>query len=60
MTLSINISPELESQLKAAAFQRGLNEADYARQLIEKDLTSAAPSGDRAMLDLLAKWRARS
>lgn len=60
MTLSINISSELESRLKSAASQSGLDEAEYARQLIEKDLTSGGASRDHATLELLAKWKAEA
>ncbi len=58
MTLSIHISPELESRLKIAADERGIDEAEYARQLIERNLTPSAPYRDQATLDLLAKWKA--
>lgn len=58
MTLQINLSPELEARLKDAASREGLDEVEYARQLIEKSVSSAPPIRDQATLDLFAKWDA--
>ena len=58
MTLTIEISQELEACLKHVASERCLDEHAYVRRLIEYDLT-AHPNGlDYATLTLLAKWKA--
>ncbi len=60
MTLTIDgISPELESRLRSQAEEAGLNEAEYARRLLEDALrfsATTAPLVDQATLDLLSRW----
>jgi hypothetical protein len=57
MTLKINISTELEARLKREASEKGVDEEEYARQLIEKNLATMPPIRDQATLDLFAKWK---
>ncbi len=56
MTLTIDIPPETEQRLKNEAARLGVNEAEYARRLIEQSLPPASLEVDRATLDLLAQW----
>ena len=60
MTLTIgNISPDTERLLKTEAARAGVDEAEYARRLIEQGLLQAAmsePAADQATVDLLARW----
>jgi hypothetical protein len=56
MTLRIDFAPETERRLKSEAARLGVDEAEYARSLIERSLPPAAPNKNQAMLDLLAQW----
>ena len=58
MTLTINIPPETERQLKMEAARAGIDETEYARRLIEQALPQPKPVADEATLDLLAQWDA--
>jgi hypothetical protein len=58
MTLTINIPQEIEQRLKTAAARLGVDEAEYARRLIEQSLPPITQSVDQATLDLLASWDA--
>jgi len=40
MTLTIELAPELEAQLREAARQRELDAVEYVRQLLERELPS--------------------
>jgi len=52
--MTITIPPELESRLKHAASQRGVEADRFAQQLIEQGLSKPRPN--QATLDLLAEW----
>jgi predicted DNA-binding protein len=54
MTLTLNLSGEVESRLAAAAHSHGMAPADYALQIIERDL-SEQQRRQRAA-DLLQSW----
>ena len=58
MTLTIDISSETQSRLKNEAARLGIDEAEYARRLIEQSLPRAKtpPAIDQATLDLFARW----
>lgn len=56
MTLTIELSPELEMRLKSEAAKSGMEQSEYAKQLLERELTAAPPIRDQATLDLLARW----
>lgn len=58
MTLTINIPPETERQLKMEAARAGVDESEYARRLIELALPQPKAVGDQATLDLVAQWDA--
>jgi hypothetical protein len=62
MTLTIgNLSPEAEELLKSEAARAGVDQAEYARRLIEQGLrrgTKPDALADQATLDLLARWDA--
>lgn len=60
MTLEIEIPAETERRLKSEAARIGVDEAEYARRLVERGLPDSrpAPVADQATLDLLAKWEA--
>ena len=50
MTITLDIGPEIEAELAANARARGLSAEQYARQVLEQALTSAAsrkPLADR-------------
>ena len=54
--MTLTLPAELEERLMQRASQLGLSADEYARSLIERELSQPVP--DRATLDLLAKWRA--
>ena len=57
MTLRIDIDEELGSRLEQEARRRGVEPSAYARQLLERGLsTPIAPSSNGATLDLLEQW----
>lgn len=61
MTLTLNISPQLEARLRNEAARLGVTEAEYASRLLEQSLSAAAAPpapADQATLDLLARWDA--
>ena len=60
MTLKIDISPEFEASLKEAALRQGLDEAEFAKKLLENSVASPVPVRDQATLDLFAKWAAEA
>lgn len=53
MALTINLSPEVESQLENEAGLRGLNASEYVLQLIQ----TALPEGPKTGSDLVAYWQ---
>jgi hypothetical protein len=58
MIVTIDLDERLRIRLEQEARRRGLQPPEYARQLVEQGLrTAAAATGpDRATLDLLAEW----
>ena len=44
MTITLDIGPEIEAELAAAARVRGLSAEQYARQVLEQALASATAS----------------
>jgi predicted transcriptional regulator len=57
MTLSIDIDEELRIRLEREARRLGVDPSAYARQLLERGLSSHdAASSNRATLDLLEQW----
>ena len=52
--LTITVPEELERRLQNEASKRGVDAAEYAKQLIDQ----ALPKPNQATLDLLAKWEA--
>jgi hypothetical protein len=57
MTLTIELTPEQEARLAAAARQEGLEPADLARKIVTEHLPPAIP-GDKEdpTLALFAQW----
>ena len=55
MTLTINLTPAEERQLRAAAQQEGLAPAELARKLVTEHLPSA-PDENAASIALLQSW----
>ena len=56
MTLTIHIPPNTEKRLRTEAAREGINEAEFARRLIERGLGPDESEVDQATLDLLARW----
>lgn len=59
MTLTIDLSSDVEDRLRQEAERRGLAPQAYARQLIEAGLPSdldAQRDANRATLELLRRW----
>jgi len=56
MTLKINFPPETENRLKTEAARLGVDEAEYARRVIEQSLPPNSAPVDQATVDLLAEW----
>jgi hypothetical protein len=56
MTLTIDLSPEVERRLRDEAARMGLDESEYARRVIERSLPLKAGAVDQATLDLFAEW----
>jgi hypothetical protein len=54
MTLTLNLTGEVEQMLAAAARSRGVAPADYALQVIERDL--AEQKRRQGAIDLLQSW----
>jgi hypothetical protein len=62
MTLSIDLSPDLEDRLKSEARRQGVAPEQYARQLIESALPqeiTLLQDANRATIDLFAEWAKR-
>ena len=61
MTLTIDLSPELEQHLTDEATRRGRAPAEYARTLLEEQLLMTARQTQRernaAAIPLLQQWR---
>jgi len=56
MTLSIDISPDVEARLRDTAARLGVEASEYARRLIEQGLpTGAVANANQPTIDLLAK-----
>ncbi len=53
MGLMIDLSPDVETRLQQEATRRGIDKAEYARQLIESSL----PAPRNALSALLRSWR---
>jgi len=65
MTLNIELTPDQEARLQAAARQNGIAPAEVVKRLVEEHLpplssdTETAPSDPKAqVLALLARWQA--
>ena len=57
MTLSIDISADVESRLRDTAARLGVEASEYAKRLIEQGLPSGVPANpNQPTLDLLARW----
>lgn len=54
MTLTLNLSGEIENMLAAAARSHGVAPADYALQVIERDLSEQKRR--QGAVDLLQSW----
>jgi hypothetical protein len=60
MSLSIELSPEAEQQLRAEAAREGLPPEEFARTAIEEKLAAAAAAQvgrNQGLVDLLRQWR---
>ena len=57
MTLVIDLTPEEEARLRAAAQRQGMDAAELARRTLAEHLPPAAPPED-ATLALFARWEA--
>jgi hypothetical protein len=55
MTLTIELTPDEEARLSAAAREAGIDAAECARRLLVESLPPPLP--DQATLDLLRAWR---
>ena len=66
MTLTIDLTPDVENRLKTEAQRQGVAPEDFARQLIEERLAppaSSAPTapsyeGSNSLTELFKKWDA--
>lgn len=56
MTLSLDISTDLESRLRDEAARAGMSPEEYVRRLIERSVPDAGAA--RYTLDLFAQWEA--
>lgn len=57
MTLSIDISPDVEARLRDTATRLGVEASEYAKLLIEQGLpTGPAANPNQPTIDLLTKW----
>jgi hypothetical protein len=54
MTLQLNLSPDVEQRLKAAAQSTGVQPEDYALQVLQRDLTTKSTPDDAVAL--LQSW----
>ncbi len=50
--MTIQLTPELEAKLKAEARRHGVEPTEYAKQVLERELSKP----DQATIDLLRKW----
>jgi hypothetical protein len=57
MSLTIELSPEMERRLHAEAARKGQQAAEYARVLLEQQLAAAEREGNQGLRDLLRQWR---
>src|SRR5687768_13387846 len=60
MSLMIDLSPEMEQQLRAEAARKGLAPEEFARTAVEEKLAAAAAAqGERnqGLVELLRQWR---
>ena len=60
MSLSIELSPEAEHQLRAEAAREGLPPEEFARTAIEEKLAATAAAQvqrNQGLVDLLRQWR---
>ena len=56
MTLSIELTPDDERQLKAEAARKGVAPEEYARALIRERLGQRTLPTDHSLSNLFAKW----
>jgi hypothetical protein len=56
MTLTIELTPEVEEQLQEEATRQGVPAAEYARRLIEQGLPTPSDQKQKAALALLQSW----
>ncbi len=60
MSLSIELSPEAEQQLRAEAAREGLAPEEFARTAVEEKLAAAVAAQverNRGLVELLRQWR---
>jgi hypothetical protein len=60
VSLSIELSPEAEHQLRAEAAREGLPPEEFARTAIEEKLAAAAAAQverNQSLVELLRQWR---
>lgn len=57
MTLTLNLSPELEDRLREAAEKRGISAADYTVQLLDQSLQPQ--SRNEGLIALMNEWMQR-
>jgi hypothetical protein len=60
MTLMIELSPELEQQLRAEAARKGLAPEEFARTAVEEKLAAAVAAQverNQGLVELLRQWR---
>ena len=55
MTLTLELSPDLEQRLQSAAALKGISPGDYAVQLLEEELSHAGKRGQKTAA-LLQTW----
>jgi regulator of protease activity HflC (stomatin/prohibitin superfamily) len=56
MSLSIELSPELEQQLRDEAIRRGQGAAEYARTLLEAQLLASRQRRNEGAIQLMEQW----
>src|SRR5207245_523888 len=60
MSLSIELSPEAEQQLRAEAARNGLAPEEFARAAVEEKLAAAVAAQverNRGLVEILRQWR---
>jgi hypothetical protein len=56
MTLTIQLSPDLESRLRAEAARSGLAPEEFARTAVEEKLATAQPERNTGLAALMDEW----